>query len=303
MDELQRPPYVKDAPPRVFDTHVHFPWRPRGAPVASYSPDSMVDMLAYNCHRLNILKVCLLGRPGEGNDLVEQAFQRYPGLIVPFAMVLLDETTPDAVHDFAARGFRGLKIINPRRNYDHPAYFPIYAAAEAEQVPTKEWNAPVVPYKVSHTVLNTPDIDRAVDFYTRVLGFRLSDWNGHWMAFLRCNTDHHSVAFAAAPHVSLNHIAYEVPTKADIARGVETFAKRGQNPIWGPGRHGPGNNLFAYFRDPAGMVCEYTAEVEQVDEARWVCRVWDRVETPGGPPPTEARLAMEGKPDPYVAPA
>jgi predicted TIM-barrel fold metal-dependent hydrolase len=135
MDELQRPVYVKDAPPRVFDTHVHFPWRPRGAPVASYSPESMVDMLAYNCHRLNILKVCLLGRPGEGNDLVEQAFQRYPGLIVPFAMLQLDETSPDDVHDFAQRGFRGLKIINPRRNYDHPSYFPIYHAAEQERLP------------------------------------------------------------------------------------------------------------------------------------------------------------------------
>src|SRR5919202_6461436 len=134
MDELQRPPYVKDAPPRVFDTHVHFPWRGRGAPVASHSPDSMVDMLAYNCDRLNILQVGLLGRPGEGNDLVEQAFQRYPGLIVPFAMILLDETTPDEVHDFAARGFRGLKIINPRRNYDDPSYFPIYAAAEKERL-------------------------------------------------------------------------------------------------------------------------------------------------------------------------
>jgi uncharacterized protein len=134
MDELQRPSYVKDAPPRVFDTHVHFPWRARGAPVASYSPESMVDMLAYNSHRLNILKVCLLGRPGEGNDLVEQAFQRYPGLIVPFAMILLDETTPDQVHEFAQRAFRGLKIINPRRNYDHPAYFPVYAAAEKERL-------------------------------------------------------------------------------------------------------------------------------------------------------------------------
>jgi catechol 2,3-dioxygenase-like lactoylglutathione lyase family enzyme len=55
----------------------------------------------------------------------------------------------------------------------------IELSAEADQVPNAEWKAPVVPYKVSHTVLNTPDIDRAVDFYTRVLGFRLSDWNGH----------------------------------------------------------------------------------------------------------------------------
>jgi predicted TIM-barrel fold metal-dependent hydrolase len=94
----------------------------------------MVDMLAYNCHRLNILKVCVLGRPGEGNDLLEQAYQRYPGLIVPLAMIMLDETTPDDVHEFAQRGFRGLKIINPRHNYDYPGYFPIYAAAERERL-------------------------------------------------------------------------------------------------------------------------------------------------------------------------
>jgi catechol 2,3-dioxygenase len=36
---------------------------------------------------------------------------------------------------------------------------------------------------------------------------------------------------------------------------------------WGPGRHGPGNNLFNYFIDPFGVVIEYTAEVEQVDDS------------------------------------
>ena len=126
MDEIERPRYVKDVPPRVFDTHVHFPWRPH----ATQPPESMVDMLVYNCQRLNIHRVCLLGRPDEGNDLVGQAFERYPGLIVPFAMLQIDEATPGQVREFAARGFRGLKIINPRRNYDHPAYFPVYATAE-----------------------------------------------------------------------------------------------------------------------------------------------------------------------------
>ena len=57
----------------------------------------MIDMLAYNCQRLNIYKVCLLGRPGDGNDLVEQAVERYPNLIVPFAMIDIDQTTPQ--HD------------------------------------------------------------------------------------------------------------------------------------------------------------------------------------------------------------
>lgn len=135
MHDIERPRYIKDAPPRVFDTHVHFPWRKGGSTLPIYSsPDSMVDMLAYNCQRLNIYKVCLLGRPGEGNDLVEQAYSRYPNLIVPFAMIDIDKTTPAMVEDLATRGFRGLKIINPRRNYDDPTYFPVYAEAERHRL-------------------------------------------------------------------------------------------------------------------------------------------------------------------------
>ena len=40
----------------------------------------------------------------------------------------------------------------------------------------------------------------------------------------------------------------------------------GLPPQWGPGRHGPGHNAFNYFVDPFGIVIEYTAEVEQIDD-------------------------------------
>ena len=29
--DIERPRYIKDAPARVFDTHVHFPWREGGS--------------------------------------------------------------------------------------------------------------------------------------------------------------------------------------------------------------------------------------------------------------------------------
>jgi predicted TIM-barrel fold metal-dependent hydrolase len=135
MYEIERPTYIKDAPPRVFDTHVHYPWRPRGgSKLPIYTAEGMLDLLAYNCQRLNIYRVCLLGTPGEGNTLVEQAVERYPKLIVPFAMINVDQTEPAEITEFAERGFRGLKIINPQRNYDDPAYFPLYAEAEKREL-------------------------------------------------------------------------------------------------------------------------------------------------------------------------
>jgi predicted TIM-barrel fold metal-dependent hydrolase len=133
MFEIERPTYIKDAPPRVFDTHVHYPWRQQRAASKTlpiYTAEGMLDLLAYNCQRLNIFRVCLLGSPGEGNDLVEKAVERYPRLIVPFAMINVDQTEPAEISEFAERGFKGLKIINPRRNYDDTTYFPLYERAE-----------------------------------------------------------------------------------------------------------------------------------------------------------------------------
>ncbi|MBV9324940.1 MAG: amidohydrolase family protein [Chloroflexi bacterium] len=130
MFEIERPVYVKDAPPRVFDTHVHYPWRQRASKLPIYTAEGMLDMLAYNCQRLNIYRVCLLGSPGEGNNNVEKAAERYPDLIVPFAMINVDQTQPAEITEFAERGFKGLKIINPRKNYDDTSYFPLYERAE-----------------------------------------------------------------------------------------------------------------------------------------------------------------------------
>lgn len=134
MFDIDRPTYIKDAPPRVFDTHVHYPFRQQrnqsSQPLPIYTAEGMIDMLAYNCQRLNIYKVCLLGSPGEGNNNVEKAVQRYPSLFVPFAMINVDETQPEEITEFKERGFRGLKIINPRRNYDDTTYFPLYERAE-----------------------------------------------------------------------------------------------------------------------------------------------------------------------------
>ncbi|MCX4658059.1 VOC family protein [Streptomyces uncialis] len=161
-----------------------------------------------------------------------------------------------------------------------------------------------IPRKLAHVVLNTVDIDAACAFYTQVLGMRISDWSEHRMAFLRCNNDHHAIAFNQAEWTSLNHVAYEMTSIDHFMRGIGRLRHHDRLPLWGPGRHGPGNNTFSYFADPAGLVCEYTSEVDQVQEDTWLCRTWRR--TPAlsdlwgtaGPPSTDVRTRMAGIPDP-----
>ena len=46
---------------------------------------------------------------------------------------------------------------------------------------------------------------------------------------------------------------------------------------WGPGRHGPGHNLFTYHRDPDGNVIELFTQLDSmIDEAKgyWEPRPW-----------------------------
>lgn len=126
--------YIKDAPPRVFDVHVHIPGGGPGGGTSGYTQDQMIDMLAYTAGVLNIWKIGLLGRPGEGNEQALRARDRYPDLFLPMAWVLLDEYSGDTILDFARQGFAGLKFHSSKRDYSDEAYYPIYQAAEESKL-------------------------------------------------------------------------------------------------------------------------------------------------------------------------
>ena len=121
-----------------------------------------------------------------------------------------------------------------------------------------------MPVKISHIVLHSPDHQAMVKFFTDVLGFRISDWLGDFMCFLRCNSAHHRIALLPGPPC-LNHVAYDMLSVDDMMRGASRLRKSGTDLRWGPGRHTAGNNTFSYFCTPNGFAVEYTAELEEVD--------------------------------------
>ena len=119
------------------------------------------------------------------------------------------------------------------------------------------------PVKLTHVVLNARDAEGAAQLAEDVLGFTISD-RTKGMVFVRCNTSHHSIAFARAGYSSLNHIAFEMEDLDAVMRGIGRMRDAGFAPAWGPGRHGPGANVFAYFIAPFGAVVEFSTAVEQV---------------------------------------
>src|SRR5207302_4362466 len=105
---------------------------------------------------------------------------------------------------------------------------------------------PDKPLQLSHVVLNAADVDACVRFAVDELGFRLTHRTAH-MSFVRCNRTHHCLAFARSGRSSLNHIAFEMPALDSVMRGIGRLRDAGFDCLWGPGRHGPGNNVFGYF--------------------------------------------------------
>jgi catechol 2,3-dioxygenase len=122
------------------------------------------------------------------------------------------------------------------------------------------------PVRLAHAVLNSHAVDATQQFMEQALRFKLADRTGI-MAFMNCNRDHHTLAIGITDNDALNHIAFLMPDYESVMRGGGRMRDAGHMIEWGPGRHGPGNNLFNYFIDPFGVVIEYTAEVEQVDDS------------------------------------
>ncbi len=192
-----------------------------------------------------VRRVTLRARSAEALHLIAQATLRAGGTLLE---------VPGPLHGPA--GGHGLLLRDP----DGRVFQVVHGDALHADAGTREDH----PIRLAHVVLNGHDLTAAQQFFERALGFQLAD-RTRVMAFMNCNDDHHSIAVADADNDALNHIAFLMPDLESVMRGGGRM-KDASHPIeWGPGRHGPGDNAFNYFIDPFGVVIEYTAEVEQID--------------------------------------
>jgi catechol 2,3-dioxygenase-like lactoylglutathione lyase family enzyme len=137
----------------------------------------------------------------------------------------------------------------------------------------------VQPRKLGHVTLLVDDCKRSAEFYSEVLGFRVSDWVDGIFLWMRCNPDHHGLAFAKAGSIKMHHFAFEVIDFSYLARQAEHLMQNGYALLYGPGRHGPGQNQFEYFRDPEKNLVEFMCDLQQIwDDAIYVPRVWNSQE-------------------------
>ena len=107
--------------------------------------------------------------------------------------------------------------------------------------------------------LKVADLDRALDFYCRVLGFALTQRFGSQAAFLSAGGYHHHIGLNTweslggpsppARSTGLYHLAILYPTRSQLADALRRLIEAGI-PLEGASDHGVSEAL--YLRDPDG---------------------------------------------------
>jgi len=148
-------------------------------------------------------------------------------------------------------------------------------AVKALQRVTPPADLPFALAKLGHVVLKVRDVKRSIEFYTQLLGFRVSEVYPETMmkggmVFLRCNADHHCLALIggagrAGAAIELHHLAFEVNTLDEVVRAREHLRKHGI-PIDFEGRRRAGCQVAVEFRDPDNHSLEIFWGLDRVAE-------------------------------------
>lgn len=124
---------------------------------------------------------------------------------------------------------------------------------------------------IQHLTLATRDVQAIENFYAGKLGFGVSDRvlneDGKVMTcFMRGNHEHHNLACFYQERKGVDHHSYEAGEWDTIRDWSDHLATLHIPLFWGPGRHGPGNNLFIFIKDPDENWIEISAELEVVHD-------------------------------------
>jgi catechol 2,3-dioxygenase-like lactoylglutathione lyase family enzyme len=116
--------------------------------------------------------------------------------------------------------------------------------------------------EISHVGINVTDIDKMVDFYTRVLGYTVTDRgafrNGQLVFMSRDVRDHHQIVMGTGrpegSYNTINQISFRVDGLPALRQARQTLLDNGVTKL-DPASHG--NAWSVYFWDPEGNRLEF----------------------------------------------
>jgi catechol 2,3-dioxygenase-like lactoylglutathione lyase family enzyme len=180
------------------------------------------------------------------------------------AVVVSDEVQEPGLHE-------ALRIAAPSGHI-----FEVHT--EMESVSRSYVPRGLMPRRLGHVNCLSPDVRGFMRFLVDAFGLSISDWTGPAdqprAGFARCHFDHHTLGVIRGPVEGMHHLAFETVSAAEIGQLGDHLARAGERYVWGPGRHGPGDNIAAYLTGPDGIMIEIYADMHRIIGEGWTPRFW-----------------------------
>lgn len=144
-------------------------------------------------------------------------------------------------------------------------------------------NAGVGPNRMDHMNLLTPDPIATRSQLEAIGGLKLSerlvDDSLSWM--YGGNRQHHILGLVKGK-VGLHHYSFEFLEFSQYLRLGDALDRFDKQMMWGPGRHRPGDNTYAYYTDASGAMIECSGAMALIaDDANFTPNVITNLERPG----------------------
>ncbi len=132
---------------------------------------------------------------------------------------------------------------------------------------------------LGHLVLTVQKLDRAMDFYTTMLGLKVTDYVNDRLnlGFLHCNPRHHSIAFAEVPNAKkrINHFMLQLDSINPVGRAYDAVQDGSAPLLVSMGRHSNDEMVSFYMANPSMFGVEYGWGAREVDDCTWQVEHYD----------------------------
>jgi catechol 2,3-dioxygenase-like lactoylglutathione lyase family enzyme len=240
---------------------------------------------------------------GDYGSIAQAAIELRPASQARLCSVVFVAADPQAIDvlrgRLSAAGVDGTETPAGGLAFADPAGNPIIVEPAGAVVVPPPVASALRPRRLGHLNLKAPDPARAAAFYVDVLGLRRSEQIGDALHFLRIGSEHHNVGLRPGGAGGLHHVGMEIAGWHLYQPILDHLDTAGYTVEYGPGRHRPGNNLFAYVCDPSsGLRVELFADMAHIPDGighrpvRW--EAGDRMSKTinrWGPTPPESFLA------------
>lgn len=142
----------------------------------------------------------------------------------------------------------------------------------------------VGPRRIDHINLITPDPAATLAQLTAIGGMKMSEKmvNDALTWLYGGNRQHHILGLVKGNKAGVHHYSFEFPEFNMYCELGDILDRNDRQLIWGPGRHRPGDNTYAYYYDPAGCIVECSGPMSVVaEDANFEPRLITNLERPG----------------------